>query len=63
MIRVPMKFDHIEVFVPNREEAAAWYVSVFGFRVVDRFRDGGNGVRYSSQFSSQFFTNWRIMLV
>lgn len=33
-----MKIDHIEVFVPNREVAAAWYASVFGFHVVDRFR-------------------------
>ncbi|MEM8931603.1 MAG: VOC family protein [Acidobacteriota bacterium] len=33
-----MKIDHIEVFVPSRQQAATWYGEVFGFEIVDAFR-------------------------
>ena len=34
-----MKIDHIELFVPSREEAAKWYAKVFGFSVIEEHRD------------------------
>ena len=34
-----MKIDHIEVFVPSREQAADWYGKVFGFQVLEEHRD------------------------
>lgn len=39
------QIDHIEVFVPNRHEAARWYERVFGLEIMDGFEewaaDGG----------------------
>ena len=29
-----MKIDHLEVFVPDRREAAAWYGTVLGFEIL-----------------------------
>ncbi|MEM9554501.1 MAG: VOC family protein [Acidobacteriota bacterium] len=34
-----MTIDHIELFVPSRFEAAAWYRRVLGFEIVDAHRD------------------------
>ena len=34
-----MKIDHIELFVPSREQAAEWYGKVFGFQVLEEHRD------------------------
>ncbi len=34
-----MKFDHIELFVPNRAQAAEWYGQAFGFQVMEDFRN------------------------
>ncbi|TDI84710.1 MAG: hypothetical protein E2O74_04670 [Chloroflexi bacterium] len=34
-----MKIDHIELFVPSREQAAEWYGRVFDFHVLEEHRD------------------------
>jgi catechol 2,3-dioxygenase-like lactoylglutathione lyase family enzyme len=38
-------FDHIHVYVPDREQAAQWFQAVLGFKVVEALRvwaaDGG----------------------
>ncbi len=34
-----MKIDHIELFVPSRQQAAEWYGKVFGFQVLEEHRD------------------------
>ncbi len=34
-----MNIDHIELFVPSREQAAEWYGQVFGFQVLEEHRD------------------------
>lgn len=31
--------DHVELFVDNRDAAAEWYGRMFGFRVLESFRD------------------------
>ena len=31
------QIDHVELFVPDQREAAAWYARVFGLRVLDEF--------------------------
>ncbi|MCH7548944.1 MAG: VOC family protein [Candidatus Krumholzibacteriota bacterium] len=36
MVRVD-QIDHVELFVPNRREAAAWYARVLGCEVVPEF--------------------------
>jgi catechol 2,3-dioxygenase-like lactoylglutathione lyase family enzyme len=41
-----LQIDHVEMFVPNREETAQWYRDVLGLEVVEEFRfwaagDGG----------------------
>lgn len=32
-----LQLDHVEVFVPNRHEAAAWYKRVLGLEIVPEF--------------------------
>lgn len=34
-----MKIDHVELFVPDRHEAAAWYARVLGFEIVEEHLD------------------------
>jgi catechol 2,3-dioxygenase-like lactoylglutathione lyase family enzyme len=34
-----MKIDHVELFVPGRHEAAAWYQKVLGFEIVEEHVD------------------------
>lgn len=34
-----MKIDHVEIFVPDRNQAAGWYKTVLGFQIVERYRD------------------------
>ena len=34
-----MRIDHIELFVPNREQAAQWYGEVLGFQILEEHRD------------------------
>ncbi len=34
-----MIIDHIELYVPNREQAAQWYGDVFGFTIMEEHRD------------------------
>ncbi|MCH7586727.1 MAG: VOC family protein [Chloroflexi bacterium] len=34
-----MRIDHIELFVPSREQAAEWYGQVFGFQILEEHRD------------------------
>ncbi|MBT8486074.1 MAG: VOC family protein [Phycisphaerales bacterium] len=33
-----MKTDHIELYVPDREEAAGWYGRVLGFEIMENHR-------------------------
>jgi catechol 2,3-dioxygenase-like lactoylglutathione lyase family enzyme len=33
-----LQIDHVELFVPDRFEAAKWYRRVFGLEVVERYR-------------------------
>ncbi len=33
-----LQFDHVEIFVPDRDLAAQWYATVLGFEVVDQFK-------------------------
>jgi catechol 2,3-dioxygenase-like lactoylglutathione lyase family enzyme len=33
----PLQIDHVEVFVPDRFEAAAWYERVLGLRILDEY--------------------------
>lgn len=32
------QIDHVEIYVPDREQAAKWYERVFGLRVIEAFR-------------------------
>jgi catechol 2,3-dioxygenase-like lactoylglutathione lyase family enzyme len=32
------QIDHVELFVPDRDEAAAWYERVLGLEIVDSYR-------------------------
>jgi len=32
-----LQIDHVELFVPDRREAAAWYEATLGFRIVPEF--------------------------
>ncbi len=34
---MPAAIDHVEIFVPDRHEAAAWYARVLGLEIVKRF--------------------------
>ena len=34
-----MNIDHIELFVPSREQASEWYGQVFGFEVLEELCD------------------------
>ena len=34
-----MKIDHLELYVPSRHEAAAWYRKVLGFQIVEEHVD------------------------
>ena len=36
---LPLKLDHVEIFVPSRERAADWYAEVLGFQVMEEHRD------------------------
>ncbi|MEM7051580.1 MAG: VOC family protein [Acidobacteriota bacterium] len=33
------QIDHVEMFVPDRQEAADWYGRVLGFEILEDFRD------------------------
>jgi catechol 2,3-dioxygenase-like lactoylglutathione lyase family enzyme len=32
------QIDHVEMFVPDREEAAEWYQQILGLAIVEQFR-------------------------
>ncbi len=34
-----MKIDHVELYVPDRHEAAAWYERVLGFEIIEEHLD------------------------
>lgn len=34
-----MVLDHVELYVPDRHEAAAWYARVLGFEIVQEYLD------------------------
>ena len=34
-----MQVDHVEIFVPSREQAARWYERALGFRTLEEHRD------------------------
>ena len=34
-----LEFDHVELFVPDRQSAADWYAELFGMQVIEEFRD------------------------
>lgn len=45
------QLDHVELFVPNRHEAARWYGRVFGLEIMSDFEDwaaGGGPLMVSS---------------
>ena len=35
----PMQIDHVELFVPDRREAARWYRDVLGLEVMEAYRE------------------------
>lgn len=37
------QIDHVEVFVPDRREAAGWYERVFGLEITPGFEDWAEG--------------------
>ena len=38
-----LQIDHVEMFVPDRGEAAAWYQRVLGLEIVPEFEDWATG--------------------
>ena len=38
-----VQIDHVEMFVPDRREAAAWYQRVLGLEVIPEFQDWAAG--------------------
>ncbi len=41
----PMQIDHVELFVPDRFEAAAWYERVLGLQILDEYRQWADDPR------------------
>ena len=37
-----LQIDHVELFVPDRQEAADWYCRVLGLQVVQASKAGGS---------------------
>lgn len=47
-----LQIDHVELFVPNRHEAAAWYQRVLGLEIVPEYREWADDPRGPLMISS-----------
>ncbi len=58
-MNIAKKIDHINMVVPNLEEALAWYTKNLGFEIKGRFAQGGFEIVYldNGSVSYEFFEN------
>ena len=47
-----MQIDHVELFVPDRREAARWYRDVLGLEILDAYREWEDDARGPLMISS-----------